>query len=77
MLVERRLLETSFDYHEIVGAISSAASNGGLVRAEEAFWWFFLRNPEMLEDCTLEYVRDGEKIRLRIAGAERSEKVLG
>ena len=81
MLAERKVLETSFDYHEIISAIFSAASNGGAVRADEAFWWFFLRNPELLNGCTLECVTGGEKIRLRVidgrGAGRRSQKVLG
>lgn len=81
MLAERKVLETSFDYHEIINAIFSAARNGGIVRADEAFWWFFLRNPELLNGCTLECFSNGEKIRLRVVGAggragERTEEIL-
>jgi hypothetical protein len=80
VLAERKLLETSFDYHEIISAILTAANNGGVVKADEAFWWFFLRNPEMLDECILECINNGEKIRLRVTGArragERRHKVL-
>jgi hypothetical protein len=82
VLAERKLLETSLDYPEITRAIFSAASNGGVVRADEAFWWFFLRNPEMLNECILECISNGEKIRLRVIGGsgrrtgERTKKVL-